>query len=229
MSSPSIATSRPLARGVFGPRRVITASARNEGGFSLLELAIVVALLVIATTIALLMAQNVIRSVHLHATAANYANLLQQARVRAVQDDNYYSVVTIAATSTSPAVAFIDIQQSGSYASGDPQLVFAGDVKPMASSSAPNVSDLKARFLPSTSTWNTINTTAEGPTFGPRGLPCSPTSVSGGTCPYLATPTSYMAFMKNVRSQNWEAITVTPAGRIRLWSYGSSGTWSPMN
>jgi prepilin-type N-terminal cleavage/methylation domain-containing protein len=228
MSSPSIATSRPLARGVCNPRRTSTAR-RSEEGFSLLEMAIVVALLLIATTIALLMAQNVIRSVHLNQTAANYANLLQQARVRAVQDDAYYSVVTIAATSTSPAVAFIDIRQTGSYASGDPQLVFAGDVKPMAASSAPNVNNLKGQFLPSTSTWNTVNTTAEGPTFGPRGLPCSPTTVSGGTCPYLATPTSYMAFMKNVRSQNWEAITVTPAGRIRLWSYGSSGTWSPMN
>lgn len=224
MNSPSVATSRPPARGVLSLRQARQAM-RSEEGFSLLEMAIVVGLILIATAIALLLAQNVIRNVHLHQTAANYANLLQQARVRAVQDDAYYSVVVD--TSTSPARAFIDIQQNTTYATGDPELLFNSDVTPMSASSAPNVSNLKSQFLPSTSTWVTVNTTAEGPTFGPRGLPCSPTSVAGGTCPYL-TPTSYMVFMKNVRSQNWVAVTVTPAGRIRLWSYGTS-TWSPLN
>ena len=227
MSSPSIASPCPFARGVFSAPRAITGCARNEEGFSLPELLIVVALLLIAATITLLMAVNVARSVHLQQTAAAYASLLQQARVRAVQDDRYYSVKTIAATSNSPAKAFIDIAGTGTYASGDPELVFPSDVKPMASSSAPAVSALEALFLPSGTT-GTLNTTAEGPTFGPRGIPCSPTTVSGyTTCP-STTPTSYMAFMKNVRSQKWEAITITPAGRIKLWSYDSSG-WSPLN
>ena len=226
MNFPSVATSRPSVRGVRRLHRT-TLALRNEEGFSLIEIAVVVGLLLIATTIALLMAQNVIRNVHLHQTAANYANLLQQARVRAVQDDAYYSVVTDPATSTSPARAYIDIQQNTTYATSDPELVFNSDVKPMSLAAAPNVNNLKGQFLPSTSTWTTVNTTAEGPTFGPRGLPCNPTSVKGGTCPFL-TPTSYMAFMKNVRSQNWVAVTVTPAGRIRLWSYGNN-TWSPLN
>jgi Tfp pilus assembly protein FimT len=228
MSSPSIATSRPLARGVCNPRRTSTAM-RSEEGFSILEMAIVVALLFIATTIALLMAQNVIRSVHLHQTAANYANLLQQARVRAVQDDHYYSVIITPATSTSAATAFVDIAGTGTYAANDPLLEFNSDVKPMSTNSAPDVSNLEAQFLPSTSTWITINTTAPGPTFGPRGIPCTPvTNLGYTTCPFT-TPTSFMTFMKNIRSQNWEAITVTPAGRIHLWSHSSSGTWSRMN
>ena len=224
MNFPSIAASRPPARGILSLRQAKQAM-RSEEGFSLLEMVIVAALILIATAIALLLAQNVIRNVHLHQAAANYANLLQQARVRAVQDDTYYAVFMD--TSTSPARAFIDIQQSGAYAAGDPELQFTSDVKPMSTSSAPNVSNLESKFLPSISTYGTINTTAEGPTFGPRGLPCSPTSVKGGTCPYM-TPTSYMTFMKNIRSQNWVAVTVTPAGRIRLWSYGNS-TWSPLN
>lgn len=192
-------------------------------------MAIVVALLIIAMTIALLMAQNVVRSVHLHQTAANYANLLQQARVRAVQDDHYYSVVITPASGTSAATAFVDINGDTSYTGGEPLLIFNSDVKPMATGSAPDVDNLKSQFLPSSSTWVTINTTAPGPTFGPRGIPCSPVTNAGyTTCPFT-TPTSFMTFVKNVRSQNWEAITVTPAGRIHLWSHGSSGTWSPMN
>jgi Tfp pilus assembly protein FimT len=227
MNSPSITASRPLSRGVFSPRRASQIHARSEGGFSLLELAIVVGLLLVATTIALLMAENVTRSVRLQTTASDYASLLQQARLRAVQDDKYYTVVTVPSSGTTPAMAFIDLDGNGQLSNGEPQMVFPSDVKSVSFGSAPAKANLEAQFLPAGTT-GTINT-AQGPTFGPRGIPCAPTTVgSYTTCPFTQ-PTSYMAFMKNSRSLNYEAITVTPAGRIHLWSYGSSGTWSPMN
>ena len=199
----------------------------RHAGFSLLEMAIVIAVIMIVGGIALLLAQEVTRRVHLQQTASNYSNLLQQARIRAVQNDQYYAVVTKPAASGNPAYAFMDIKQTGTYAGGDPEFFFNSDVKPVSRSNAPNVSNLESQFLPS-GTSSTVNTTAEGPTFGPRGLPCSPTATTGGTCPFLASPTSYEIFMKNTRSLNYEAVTVTPAGRIRQWSYGS-GAWQPMN
>jgi type II secretory pathway pseudopilin PulG len=234
MGTPVTATSHPHAGSVFGPRRT-TGTRLGSEGFSLLEITIVVGLLLLASTIALVMVKNVVRSVHLRETASNYANLLQQARVRAVQDDKYYSVIA----SSSPTVcgtyaavnacAFVDLNPAsgGKYVSGDPMLEFPADVKPVSSGLVPAVSNLEAQFLPSGTT-GTINTTAPGPTFGPRGIPCAPTP-SGGytTCPAMIA-TSYMTFVKNIRSQNYMAITVTPAGRIRLWSYSNSN-WSPMN
>ena len=85
------------------------------------------------------------------------------------------------------------------------------------------LANLKSQFLPVTGQ-GTVNTSGTGPTFGSRGLPCTPT---GGTCPYQP-PTSYITFMQNSRTTKWEAVTVTPAGRVRIWSYGGT-TWSPMN
>ena len=209
-------------------RRPSRSRARGDAGFSLLEMTIVVAILMIAGAIALLMAQQVVRSVHLQTAASNYANLLQQARVRAVQDDNYYSVVIVAPNGNGSYTAFIDIGQNGTLAGTDPQLLLPADVKSKDISSAPAVSNLESQFLPA-NTSSTVNTTAEGPTFSPRGIPCTPSSTSGGSCPSLYPPTSYITFLKNVRSSNWEAITVSPAGRIRLWSYDGSGNWQPMN
>jgi hypothetical protein len=53
------------------------------------------------------------------------------------------------------------------------------------------------------------------------------------TCPYLTppnyTPVSFVTFLQNTQSGKWEAVTVTPAGRVRQWSYDGTGTWSPMN
>ena len=223
----SIAAPAPLAPEVSRPAS--RSRGRGDAGFSLLELTIVVAILMIAGGIALLMAQQVVRSVHLQTAASNYANLLQQARVRAVQDDNYYSVVIVAPNGNGSYTAFIDIGQNGTFADSDPQLLFPADVKAKDISSAPAVTNLESQFLPSASTYNTVNTTAEGPTFGPRGVPCTPSSTSGGSCPSLGQPTSYITFLKNVRSSSWEAITVSPAGRIREWSYDGSGNWQPMN
>lgn len=234
MISPVSALSLPLGRRLSGARPTMPAKGRREEGFSLLELVIVIAVLLISGAIALPMAKNVIRGLHLQQSASNYANLLQQARVRAVQDDRYYSVVasnnsTTCGASVTPC-AFIDLNGDGLYEASnrEPLLPINSDVKIMAYTSAPAYSSLEALFLPADPTGTTVNT-ATGPTFGPRGTPCKPT-VSGSytTCP-SGTPTSYLTFMKNVRSQNWEAITLTPAGRVQLWSYNGSGTWSPMN
>ncbi len=234
MSFPSIATSRPPARGVFSPR-LTRATARRQAGFSILEMAIVVALLLIATTLALLLAKNVVRSVHLHQTAANYANLLQQARVRAVQDDKYYSVIasnnsSVCGSAVVPC-AFIDLNGNGTYDVNnvEPLLAINTDVKIMSPGSAPATSNLAALFLPS-GTAGTINYSAPGPTFGTRGIPCYPQPTSGyTTCPFT-TATSYWVFMKNVRSSAWVAITVTPAGRINQWAYSNNtNTWGPLN
>ncbi len=233
MSFLSIATPRPPARRVFNPRRIRTVAWR-QAGFSILEMAIVVGLLLVATTLALLLAKNVVRSVHLHQTAANYANLLQQARVRAVQDDKYYSVIASNSTSVCGSAvvpcAFIDLNNDGLYEASntEPLLAFNSDVKVMSPGSAPATSNLAALFLPA-GTSSTINYSAPGPTFGTRGIPCYPSGSPYVTCPFTQA-TSYWVFMKNVRSSAWVAITVTPAGRINQWAYSNNtNTWGPLN
>jgi type II secretory pathway pseudopilin PulG len=203
----------------------------RERGLSLLELCIVLAILMIVGSMVFISAVTAIRNIRLTQSATSYANLLQQARIRAVQDDNYYIVRTV--PGADPPTAFIDLNKAGTYSTSpllDPMMVFLQDVNPMAFSAGPGLGDLESKFLPAAGV-ATVNTTALGPTFGPRGLPCTPTAPIGGTCPSLNTggiPTSYITFLQNTQSQKWEAVTVTPAGRVGLWSYDGS-TWSPLN
>ena len=202
----------------------------RERGFSLLELCVVVAILMIVASMVFVNAVTAIRNVRLTQSATSYANLLQHARIQAVQDDTYYIVRTN--TGTNPPEAFVDVAQTGTYSTSplDPMMVFLQDVNPMAFSAGPGLANLESKFLPAAGV-ATVNTTALGPTFGPRGLPCTPTAPSGGTCPYLNSngiPTSYITFLQNAQSQKWEAVTVTPAGRIAIWSYDGT-SWSPMN
>lgn len=203
----------------------------SRNGFSLPELLIVLSIALVAAAMAVMSMQNAARSVRLSEAATNYGNLLQKARIRAVQDDKYYSVLT-SISSTSPPKAFVDLARSGALAAGDPEMVFPQGVVPATSGGAPALANLEAQFLPpGNNSLATIDTTTAGPTFSPRGLPCTPTPGAGGvtTCPSM-TPTSYMTFLQNTQDGQWAAITVTPAGRVREWIYDTSaGSWLPRN
>jgi prepilin-type N-terminal cleavage/methylation domain-containing protein len=205
-------------------------SARKpEQGFSLLELCITLAILLIVGAMVFVNAATAMRNIRLHQSAVSYANLLQQARIRAVKDDNFYTVQT--ALSNGNWTAYVDINNSGTYDAGEPMMIFSQGVNYMPTASGPGQADLESKFLPANQS-GTVNL-AGGPSFGARGLPCKP-ATGGGVCPYTtpapggAVATSYITFLQNAQNTKWEAVTVSPAGRTRVWSYDGT-TWSAMN
>ena len=194
-------------------------SKMREKGFSLIEMCVVVAIVMIVGAMVFVNATTAMESIRLSQSATSYANLIQQVRMRAVQDDTFYTVQIAPAAGSVPASAFVDLAGNGT----NPITNFSRTVTPMPFGSGPGLANLKSQFLPVTGQ-NTVNTSGTGPTFGSRGLPCTP---NGGTCPYQP-PTSYITFLQNSRTTKWQAVTVTPAGRVRIWSYEGT-TWSPMN
>jgi hypothetical protein len=190
---------------------------------------VVLFVIMVGAAIAIPLTLTTIRMIRLSSSSSSYANLLQQARIRAVKDDNYYSVISVPAVGSNPPQAFVDIAGTGVYAAGDPVMVFAQGVTAMPFASGPGLANLEAKFLPpGAGSIATINNTAAGPTFGPRGLPCTPVVAAGyTTCPFL-TPTSFITFIQNNQGGAWGAITLTPAGRIREWQYDGAN-WSPLN
>jgi len=197
-------------------------------GFSLIELLIVVAISMIAAAMALPLVSNAVNQIHLSSSATDYANLLQRARMRAVQDDTYYQIRT--QTLSGDPIAYVDINKNGSYDTGEPMMVFASGVTDKAQSAGPALANLKSLFLPSGSVAQGSLQSTMIPIFGPRGLPCV---VSGSACPYLdagGKPFSYLLFIQNTQNNRWEAVTLNPAARIREWAYDTkSSTWSPLN
>ena len=148
--------------------------------------------------------------------------------MRAVQDDTYYQVQTT--TLSGDPIAYVDINNNGSYDTGEPMMVFASGVIYRAQSAGPALSNLKTQFLPSGPVAQGSLQPTAIPIFGSRGLPCV---VSGSACPYLdalGRPFSYLLFIQNTQNNRWEAVTLNPAARIREWAYDTnSSTWSPLN
>ena len=226
------------------PRRESCAvlAQRNIRGFTLLELMIVIAIMLIVAAYAVPMWTTSRRLASLRGSETAYAGLLQLARTRAVNDDRYYSVYIKTATTTNPQMAYVDIYPqnvngtsgngpTGNFVAGppaDPMVTLSTEAAPQPAGLAPDTANLFAQFCSSCALAIIKNTPA---TWGPDGLPCTPITSTGGTglvCNSAGGPIAYVAFFQSSTNNEWDAVTVSPAGRIKTWYY--TGTvWAPFN
>ena len=214
-----------------------TPSANRTRGFSVIELLIVVTIIMVVAGIAIPNFVALAHSARLKGAVTDFASILQVGRMKAVDDDRYYSTYVIAANGNNPQRGFVDIfpqnpdgtSGAGGLAwnAGDPLVTISGEVTLRPQGAAPGTAALKLQLLPPTSPVvpQDGSVAATAITFGPRGLPCKGL---GGACDPLAGPQAYWAFFQNNVTQNWGAVTVTPAGRVQRWLFsgGAGGTWA---
>lgn len=187
----------------------------------------VVLVILIVTGIAL---PNVISAVHmarLRGSSADFSSVLQTARMRAIQDDTYYSTFIIAGP---PQTAYVDLKANGGTGvdPGDPMVTIAAELTPTPAANAPDTVNLQGLFLPAGSGLTVKDGTAAGSRiiFGPRGLPCTTMAATGGNvCDSSGGATAFWVFFQDNSTLAWEAVTISPAGRISKWQHGTGG-WS---
>jgi len=211
-------------------------------GFSLLEMMIVVAIMLIVAAYAIPNWVTSMKLARIRGAETSYAGLLQLARSRAVNDDRYYSVYVKTASGNTPQMAYVDIYPqningvsgngpSGSFFAGppaDPMVTLSPEAVPQPAGSAPNTANLYTSFCSSCAIAIVLNTPA---TWGPDGLPCAPTTAAlgGGTvCNSAGGPIAYVAFFQSATNGEWDAVTISPAGRIKTWYYGGT-VWTAFN
>ncbi len=195
-----------------------TTGKRNQG-FSLLELMIVVAMMMITSAIAVPHMINAVNDISLRYTASDLSSLLQSARIQAVKKNTFYAVKSGALPSGQTGY-YLDLPNSGVFANGDPFMPVGPSITIHAGtgSGAPNEAALIASLA------FAINPAADAPTFNARGLPCI---VAGTTCPQAAGQ-GFAVFLKKATITGnvpWAAIIITPSGHMQIWTCDNVGTW----
>ena len=200
---------------------------KKQSGFSLLELLVVVAIIMVIAAMATPNVMNAINGIRLRGSASEVAGLLQQCRQVAVRSNRYYTVRP--AMVTGARAAFVDLNYNTTFDGGapapEPIIQFPQSVT-VVTAGAPNTGNLFSNaFQPGFAPLSVL------PSFNARGLPCvgagnappQPNSV----CNNNAGAVGFVYYLSQTRpfgAVGWAAVTVTPAGRIRVWTYSGS-TW----
>jgi Tfp pilus assembly protein FimT len=191
----------------------MAAMRTNESGFSMVELMIVCVVMVIIAGLAVPNIFRTYRNYQLDSAGHSVASLLQQARIQAVKTNlpAYVNFTNAAAGN----MAFVTNDPANTtYAAGEPDVQLSPAVT--FQGAPPDHAQLDAY----------INATPQGATasigFNARGLPCIESGGNPTVCASGAV--GFEWFMQS--AGGWEAVTVTPSGRIKSWrlSTATGGT-----
>jgi len=193
----------------------------RQAGFSILELVIVVAIMLIVGAMVIPNAVQAWYDMNLRSSAAEVSDFFQRGRILAAKNNATYPVRF--QTNNGVQQAYIDFNNNSSLDAGEPYLdlprsITAASGAPSGGSGQPSAYTLVGDTTSGTPYDNT-NTLA----FTPRGLPCNyDTSTSPATCTTPAS-TYFVYYFQDARPNGWSAVLVTKAGRskVLLWN-GSS-------
>ena len=192
--------------------------ALRAAGFSLLELTIVLAMIMTATTIAVPTMVTVLANTRLHRNMGNLSSLYQNGRMLAVRGNSITRIRFQLVNNN--WMAFVDNGVNpGGLTSTVPQLAlpvnFSKVVPPTGTAPTP----LDAATCGSTITPDTTDDTY----FNQLGIPCQ---YSSGTCSNSQAYAYYFTYKGSMNmSTTWAAMCVSPAGRVKAW-YWTGDAWT---
>jgi Tfp pilus assembly protein FimT len=206
---------------------------RSKAGFSLTELTVIMAIILIVSGLSLPSLTRVIDTVRLKTAAQQAAALYQQARIRATQDDAYYNVLLANGNGS----ICLDLDGDGNCGGNDP-ITTLGSGAVLSNAGIPvQLDSTLLGFTPlsadSSTTYTPQGTQVSALGWNSRGLPCQKLSSTSPCSNWVAArgPVGWIQYVQLQRPAGTQiaAVVVSPSGRIKVWNYapsdGSGVSW----
>jgi prepilin-type N-terminal cleavage/methylation domain-containing protein len=211
---------------------------RWQSGFSLLELLICMAVMMVVTVAAFPAINRTLGAIRLQSSAQDVATLAQRARILAVKNNTTYSIVF--ANVNGVQEACIDTNFNGGCEATEPMVALARSVSLVTDNSGPSPNQITCGPVGTGNCPNGftgLNYVPQVPTafvsYNDRGLPCVgpvPTNEPIGTrCDELAGGNAIGFLYKFVYSgsnvNTYAAISITPTGLVSEWVSSGGANW----
>ncbi|MGI9102614.1 MAG: pilus assembly FimT family protein [Terriglobales bacterium] len=182
----------------------LDARKQRTRGFTTLELLMAASMMLVVTTLAVPAVLGTIKDAQLRSTAISLSGLLQRARMKAAATNTDYPVRVT--TLNGATVVYIDSNNNSQLDASEQSSLLSLPRNIVFDTAGPAMSLGFGTAVLSL------------PGFDSRGLPCNP---SGGSCTF-AQGTGFYYYLRQDRiftTSTWAAVSVSPAGRIKVWSY----------
>lgn len=192
--------------------------APHDSGFTLAELTIVVAVVLVVAALSIPNLTRAIDTSRIKGAAQSLAAAYQDARIRATQKDTSYQVL-LSPPGISPAQICVDLDGDGTCSAGDPVTTFASRIKVSNLGVPVPLGPAQLNYL--TTDTEHSNASGSGLTWNAMGLPCQRTSP---TAPCTAMGwVQHLQLMQANGGVMYAAVTVSPTGRVKVWTFIPSG------
>lgn len=197
-------------------------------GFSLIELLVVVAIMLVVAAFAIPTLSTTMDSYRLHSTLGSAANMVQRARMQAIKR-NITQHIHFATVNNRAAIFVTDIDDTVSVtapvpgAANDPKLSAEFWLSSQfALSGVPSGTGAPAA-LTGALMWGTslpINSSPQDPYFNSRGMPCLPDPITTVCVPVNGFVYYYQ--YHGSRATRWAATSISAAGLIQSWFWNGT-------
>lgn len=203
---------------------------RSQPGFSLTELLVVLAIILIVGGLSIPSLSRTIDGAKLKSAAQQVASIYQEARVRSAQDDTYYALL-VSLPGVSPAQICIDLDGDAACGPNEPQAQLPRQVVLINSGVPVELDSATMGFSPltaeSSSTYTQQGIQVRALAWNSRGLPCQRTSSTSACLNWTTTSVGagpvawvqYLQLRQTAEDAAYAAVTVSPTGRVKTWMY----------
>ncbi len=192
------------------PRR----SPRN--GFSLVELVLSLAVLLVITTLAIPVVVRSLQAYQLNASASQLAGMLKFTKFDAIRQNTKVSCQI--AQSGSNWIVWVDSNGNLVRDGAEPEMVITGIDTLLPASSVPDPSPISATLGPGASTlpWMVLSGSNTSITYDQRGV-----------LSFVGAATVYALYLGNANdpSSGYRAIITLPSGAVQVWASSATGNW----
>lgn len=205
------------------PANFVSPRRSPRGGFSLVELLLSLAVLLVMTTLAVPVIVRSLQTYQLNASASQLSGMLKFTKFEAIRRNTPVSCQIVQQGSN--WLVWVDSNGNNVADGPEPEMIVGGSFTLLPGSSVPDPSPIAATLGPGGNSllWTVVSGSAGTITYDQRGV----SVMDDGTGKMINASTVYVLYLGSATNPNvgYRAVLRLPSGAVQVWTSSSAGNW----